>query len=121
MSFSKPKGPAMPQQPESRSSTSAPVRRRRAISSCMPMVARWWQWPWTMIFSFELRGLVVGGVLDEELAEEEGLVAELGGAGVVGEEVGELVAEDGGAAGFEDDDGCAGVSWGVRASRILRR
>ncbi len=54
----------------------------------------------------DLRGLVVGGVFDEELAEEEGLVAEFGGAGVVGEEVGEFVAEDGGAAGFEDDDGC---------------
>ena len=49
----------------------------------------------------------MGGVFDEELAEEEGLVAELGGAGVVGEEVGEFVAEDGGAAGFEDDDGGA--------------
>ena len=61
-----------------------------------------------MIFSLMLRGLVVGGVFDEELAEEEGLVAEFGGAGIVGEEVGELVAEDGGAAGFEDDDGCAG-------------
>jgi len=48
--------------------------------------------------------LVVGGVLDEELAEEEGLIAELGGAGVVGKEVCEFVAEDGGAAWFEDDD-----------------
>ena len=56
----------------------------------------------------ELRRLIVGGVLDEELAEEEGLVAEFGGAGIVGEEVGEFVAEDGGAAWFEDDDGCAG-------------
>jgi hypothetical protein len=57
--------------------------------------------------SSKLRGLVVRGVLDQEFAEEEGLVAELGGAGVVGEEVGELVPEDGGAAGFEDDDGGA--------------
>jgi hypothetical protein len=55
----------------------------------------------------ELRGLVVGGVLDEEFAEEKGLVPELRGAWVVGEEVGELVAEDGGAAWLEDDDGCA--------------
>ena len=36
----------------------------------------------------ELRGLVVGCVFDEELAEEEGLVAELGGAWIVGEQVG---------------------------------
>ena len=68
LSFSKPKGPAMPQQPESRSSTSAPVARRIVISSAMDMVARWWQWPWTMTFLVELWGLVVGGELDEELA-----------------------------------------------------
>ena len=35
--------------------------------------------------------------------------AEFCGAGVVGEEVGEFVAEDGGAAWLEDDDGCACV------------
>jgi hypothetical protein len=58
-------------------------------------------------FFVDAGGLVVGSVFDEELAEEEGLVAELGGAGVVGEEVGELVAEDRGAAWFEDDDGRA--------------
>ena len=51
----------------------------------------------------------MGRVVDEELAEEEGLVAKLCGARVVGKEVGEFVAEDGGAAGFEDDDGSAGV------------
>ena len=55
----------------------------------------------------DLRRAVVGGVFDEELAEEEGLVAEFLRARIVGEEVGELVAEDGGAAWFEDDDGCA--------------
>jgi hypothetical protein len=61
----------------------------------------------------ELRGFVVGGVFDEELAEEEGLVAEFGGKWIVGQEVSELVAEDGGAGGFEDDDGGAGVElWG---------
>ncbi len=57
----------------------------------------------------DLRRLVVGGVADEEFAEEEGLAAEFGGAGVVGEEVGELVAEDGGAAWFEHHDGSARV------------
>ena len=56
-------------------------------------------------FFVELRRAVVGGVFDEELAEEEGLVAEFCGAGIVGEEVGEFVAEDGGAAWFEYDDG----------------
>ena len=35
LSRSKPKGPAMPQQPESSSSTSAPVARSRLISSSM--------------------------------------------------------------------------------------
>jgi hypothetical protein len=56
--------------------------------------------------------LIVGSVLDEELAEEEGLVAELGGAGIVGEQVGKLVAEDGGAAWFKDNDGGAGGELG---------
>jgi len=60
-------------------------------------------------FVVNLWGFVVWGVFDEELAEEEGLVAELGGAWVVGEEVGEFVAEDGGAGGFEDDDGGASL------------
>jgi hypothetical protein len=60
-------------------------------------------------FAIELRRFVVRSVLDEELAEQEGLVAEFGGAGIVGEEVGEFVAEDGGAGGFENDDGCAGL------------
>ena len=45
-------------------------------------------------FFAELRRLVVGGVVDEEFAQEEGLVAEFLCAGVVGQEVGELVAED---------------------------
>ena len=67
----------------------------------------------------ESRGLVAGGVFDEELAEEEGLFAELCGAGVVGQEVGELVAEDGGAAWLEDDDGGAGVELRARGRRGL--
>jgi len=47
------------------------------------------------LFGFsDLRGLVVGGVLDEEFAEEEGLVAELGGGGDRWGRGGELVAED---------------------------
>jgi hypothetical protein len=58
-------------------------------------------------FFVELGRLIVGGVLDEELAEEEGLVAEFSSAGIVGEEVGEFVAEDGGTGGFENNDGCA--------------
>jgi hypothetical protein len=73
------------------------------------------------LFGFsDLRGLVVGGVLDEEFAEEEGLVAELGGAGIVGEEVGELVAEDGGAAWFEDDDGGASGELGGEGVEDLK-
>ena len=55
-------------------------------------------------FFAELRGLVVGGEFDEEFAEEVGLVAELAGSGIVRKEVGELIAEDAGAGGFEDDD-----------------
>ncbi len=60
-------------------------------------------------FVVDLWRPVVWSAFDEELAEEEGLVAEFDGAWVVREEVGELVAEDGGAGGFEDDDGGAGV------------
>ena len=61
-----------------------------------------------MIFWSICGGLVVGRVLDEEFAEQEGLVAELCGAGIVGEQIGQLVAEDGGAAWLEDDDGGSG-------------
>jgi len=57
----------------------------------------------------ELRGLVVGRVADEEFAEEEGLVAQALGAWVRWEEVHQLVAEDTGAAGLEEDEGQAGV------------
>lgn len=56
-----------------------------------------------------LGGLVVGRVAGEELAEQEGLVGEAFCAVVAGEEVEELVAEDAGATGFEEDDGQAGV------------
>jgi hypothetical protein len=47
-----------------------------------------------------LGGLEVGGVMDEEFAEEESLTAEALGAGVVGEEIDEFVAKDTGAAGL---------------------
>ncbi len=53
----------------------------------------------------ELRGLVVGCEFDEEFAEEISLVAELAGSRIVRKEVGELVAEDAGAGGFEYNDG----------------
>jgi hypothetical protein len=56
----------------------------------------------------ELWRRVVRGVFDEELAEQEGLVSELCGAGIVGQEVAEFIAKDAGAAGFEDDDGGSG-------------
>ena len=52
-------------------------------------------------------------MLNEELAEQEGLIAKAlrAGAGlrIGGEEVDQLVAEDGGAAGLEEDEGEAGV------------
>ena len=56
----------------------------------------------------DLRRAIVWSVLDEEFTEQESLAAELRGARIVGEEIGELVAKDGGAAGFEDHDGCSG-------------
>ena len=59
-------------------------------------------------FFVELRRSVVRSVFDEELTEEEGLVAKFGGTGLVGEQIGEFVAKDGGAGWFENDDGCAG-------------
>ena len=58
-------------------------------------------------------GVVERGFADEEFAEEQGVGFEFVGAGVVGEEVGELVAEDGGAAWLEDDDGHAGGEEGL--------
>ena len=57
----------------------------------------------------ELRRLITGDTLFEEFAKEEGLTAQLAGAGMVGEEILEFVAEDRGAAGFEDDDGVSSV------------
>lgn len=56
--------------------------------------------------------LVVGRVAGEELAEQEGLVGEAAGAVVAGEEVEELVAEDAGATGFEEEEGKAAVDLG---------
>ena len=52
----------------------------------------------------ELRRTVVGRKFDEKFAEKIGLVAELAGPGIVRKKVGELVAEDARAGGFEDDD-----------------
>ena len=45
--------------------------------------------------------LEVGGVLGEEFAQQEGLAAKPLGVFVVGKQVGQLVAEDGGTAGLE--------------------
>ena len=53
--------------------------------------------------------LEVGRVAGEEFAQEEGLVAQALGAGVAGEEVDKLVAEDGGATRFKEDEGESGV------------
>ncbi len=42
----------------------------------------------------ELRGLIAGDALLEELAEEKSLTAEFDSAGIVGEELLEFVGED---------------------------
>jgi hypothetical protein len=60
----------------------------------------------------EVRGLAMGCMLLEEIAEEEGLAAEAGGASVVREEVAKFVTEDTGTGGFEEDEGPAGVDLG---------
>jgi len=59
--------------------------------------------------------LVVRGVAEEEIAEQEGLLAQAQCPGVVREEIAEFIAEDAGAGGFEKDDGQAGVDFGGEA------
>jgi hypothetical protein len=51
-------------------------------------------------------------VEEEEIAEQEGLLAQAPGSGMVWEEIAEFVAKDTGAGGFEKDDGQAGVDFG---------
>lgn len=63
-------------------------------------------------FSGERGRGVVGDASLEEFGEEESLRAEAGGAGIFREKIAELIAEDRGATGFEDDDGKAGVDLG---------
>lgn len=64
-------------------------------------------------FLMECGGFEIGGVFGEELAEEEGLAGEALGVLGGGEEVGEFIAEDGGATGFEDDHGKSGLDVGA--------
>ena len=102
----------MPQQPESRSSTSAPVSPEerhlvRACPSCAVMAVAV-----DDDLALDLRRPVVRRVLDEEFAEEKGLVAKLGGTRIVGQEICQLVAKNGGATGFKDDHRCAGGELG---------
>jgi hypothetical protein len=56
-----------------------------------------------------LRWLEIVDVAREKFAEEQGLVIEALGAGFVGKEIDEFVAEDAGAAGFEENEGEASV------------
>ena len=65
-------------------------------------------------FARQLGKRNVLGVFLEELAEQEDLLREGAGALIVREQVDEFVAEDGGAAGFEDNDGRAGFDLGEK-------
>ena len=61
-------------------------------------------------FSSEARRLKGRGVALEEFAEEECLAAEAICARVIGKQVAQFVAKNGGATGLEDDDGDAGIN-----------
>jgi hypothetical protein len=68
-----------------------------------------------------LRRTVVGCFADQELAEEECVGFEFMGAWIVGKQVGELVAEDGGAAWLKDDDGyVSGQRWLERRESVQK-
>ena len=56
----------------------------------------------------DLRWTIVRGMLHQKFAKEKCLIAKLCGPGIVGQKVGQLIAEDGGTAWFEDDDGRSG-------------
>jgi|SRR5271157_2265085 len=63
----------------------------------------------------EAGGLVVRGAVEEEITEQEALLAQALGPGTRGEEIAKFVAEDAGAGGFEEDNGAAGVDFGREA------
>ena len=59
----------------------------------------------------ELRKLKVGGFLFQKLAQQEGLPGQLVRPVIVGEEVDQFVAKDGGATGLQNDDGNPGFDF----------
>ena len=61
------------------------------------------------------------GVAGEHFTEQDGLLAQPDRALIVGKKVDQLVAEDGGAAWLEHDDGNAGVDLRGELSRMRRR
>src|SRR5207249_623607 len=61
----------------------------------------------------EPRWLVLGPWRVEKLGEKDGLAGQTRGAGIVGEQVAQLVAEHGGTARLEHDDGNACVDDGA--------
>lgn len=56
--------------------------------------------------------LIIWRVAKEKIAEEEGLLAQVLGSGMVREKIAEFVAKNAGAGGFEEDDGKASVDPG---------
>lgn len=68
----------------------------------------------------DARGLPVGGQFLQGLGESPYGVGQLGGARVVREEFGQVGAEGGGAARFQDDQGVAVLEEGLRTSTVRR-
>src|SRR4029077_15360313 len=60
LSFSKPKGPAIPQQPESMDCSSTPVLRNTDSSSDIPINDLWWQCPCNRTFAESCGGAYPG-------------------------------------------------------------
>lgn len=65
--------------------------------------------------------LVVQGVAEEKIAEQEALLAQAPGPGMVGEEIAEFIAKNAGTGGFKEDDGQVGVDFGARRSMMRSR
>src|ERR1700691_1603796 len=71
--------------------------------------------------ALKLLRLKIRNVAGEEFAEQQGLFAQALGAAVIGKEVDELITEHAGAAGFEEDEGQAGVDLGGEALEDLQQ
>ena len=69
----------------------------------------------------ELRKLKVGGFLFQKFAEQESLPGQLVGPVILGKEIDQFVAKDGGATGLENDDGNPGFDFGSEGVQYLEQ